>query len=60
MIHVGLLYPIEEHFQEAGRAGRDGLPAEAQVYYDSYDISKGKKRLTQVMLDYRYRYQIKV
>ena len=43
---------MEEYFQEARRAGRDGLPAKAHVYYNSYDISKGKQHLSQVMQDY--------
>ena len=50
--HIGLPYSMEEYFQEAGRAGRDGLSAKAHVYYNSYDVSKGKKQLTQVMRDY--------
>ena len=40
---------MEEYFQEAGR---EGLSAKAHVYYNSYDVSKGKKQLTQVMRDY--------
>lgn len=43
---------MEEYFQEAGRAGREGLSAKAYVYYNSYDVSKGKKQLKQVMRDY--------
>ena len=35
---------MEEYFQEAGWTGWDGLPAKAHVYYNSYDISKGKKK----------------
>jgi len=30
---------MEEYFQEADRAGRDGLPAKATIYYNSYDTS---------------------
>ena len=52
IFHIGVPYTMEEYFQEAGRAGRDGLPAKAHVYYNSYDISKGKKHLSQVMCDY--------
>ncbi len=52
VVHIGVPYTMEEYFQEAGRAGRDGLPAKAHVYYNSYDISKGKKHLSQVMRDY--------
>ena len=52
VIHIGLPYSMEEYFQEAGRAGRDGFPAKAHVFHNSYDVSKGKKQLTQVMCDY--------
>lgn len=52
IVHIGVPYTMEEYFQEAGRAGRDGLPAKAHVYYNSYDISKGKTHLSQVMRDY--------
>ena len=51
---------MEEYFQEAGRAGRDGLPAKAHVYYNSYDISKGKKKhLSQVMRYYMQKQKCK-
>lgn len=40
---------MEQYFQEAGCAG---LPAKGHIYYNSYDISKGKKQLSQVMRDY--------
>ena len=52
IVHIGVPYTMEEYFQEAERAGRDGLPAKAHVYYNSYDISKGKTHLSQVMRDY--------
>ncbi|XP_068756549.1 bifunctional 3'-5' exonuclease/ATP-dependent helicase WRN-like [Montipora capricornis] len=52
VIHIGVPFTIEEYFQEAGRAGRDRLPAKAHVFYNSYDISQGKKQLSEVMRNY--------
>ncbi|KAK2554247.1 ATP-dependent DNA helicase Q-like 2 [Acropora cervicornis] len=43
IIHIGLPSTMEEYFQEAGRAGRDGLPPTAHIYYNSYDTSKARK-----------------
>lgn len=40
------------YFQEAGRAGRDGLPSKAHIYYNSYDTSKARKHFSSVMRDY--------
>ncbi|XP_068723416.1 uncharacterized protein [Montipora capricornis] len=52
IIHIGLPCTMEEYFQEAGRAGRDGLPSKAHIYYNSYDTSKARKHLSSVMRDY--------
>ena len=52
VIHIGVLYTMEEYFQEAGRAGRDGLPAKAHIFFNSHDISKGRKQLSDVMRKY--------
>ena len=38
--------------QEVGRAGRDGLPARADIFYNSYDISKSRKNMSDVMRDF--------
>ncbi len=35
---------LEAYFQEAGRAGRDGLPAKAILLYDDNDLSKLRRR----------------
>jgi len=32
VIHKGVPYTMKEYFQEAGRAGRDGLPSKAHVF----------------------------
>ena len=52
IIHVGVPCTMEEYFQEAGRAGRDGLPSKAHMFYNSYDISKARKHLSPVMREY--------
>jgi superfamily II DNA helicase RecQ len=39
IIHIGVPRIIEEYFQEAGRCGRDGLPAYSTIYYSSYDLA---------------------
>lgn len=40
VIHLDIPESIEAYFQEAGRAGRDGLPSEAVLIYDASDLSK--------------------
>ena len=42
VIQVGPPQTICEYFQETGRAGRDGQPATAVLYYNNVDISKNK------------------
>lgn len=44
IIHIGVPCSMEDYFQEAGRAGRDGLSSSAHIFYNSYDISKAKKK----------------
>ena len=43
IVHIGVPYTLEEYFQEAGRCGRDGLPGNATIYFNSYDISTAKR-----------------
>lgn len=44
VVHVDLPNAIEEYFQEAGRAGRDGLKSYAVILYNKTDSTKLKKR----------------
>ncbi len=45
VIHFDCPDSIEAYFQEAGRAGRDGLPARAILLYNGYDSGKLAKRV---------------
>ncbi|MEW6999032.1 DNA helicase RecQ [Colwelliaceae bacterium BS250] len=47
VVHYDMPRTLESYYQETGRAGRDGLSAEALFLYDSQDIERIKKRINQ-------------
>ena len=46
VLHYDCPDSIEAYFQEAGRAGRDGQPAQAILLYNNSDNAKLQKRIT--------------
>jgi ATP-dependent DNA helicase RecQ len=48
VIHAGLTKSIEAYYQESGRAGRDGDPAIAQMFWGAEDFARARQRLNEV------------
>mgnify|MGYP000394664154 CR=1 FL=1 len=46
VVHYDLPKTIENYYQETGRAGRDGLPAECVLYFDQADIPRVKRLIS--------------
>ncbi len=48
VIHAGLTKSIEAYYQESGRAGRDGDPAIAHMFWGADDFARARQRLNEV------------
>jgi ATP-dependent DNA helicase RecQ len=48
VIHAGIPKSIEAYYQETGRAGRDGDPAEAHLFWGASDFLLARQRLSEV------------
>lgn len=46
--HAGLPKSIEGYYQETGRAGRDGDPAVAQLFWGADDFARARQRIGEV------------
>ena len=52
IIHIGPPRTIQQLFQETGRAGRDGKPSKAVLYYNNRDIQKNKPGMQEAVRNY--------
>ena len=43
---------MQDYCQEVGQAGRDRLPAGADIFYNAYDISKSRKNMSDTMRNF--------
>ncbi len=48
VVHAGLPKSIEAYYQETGRAGRDGDPAIAHMFWGADDFAKARSRLAEI------------
>ncbi len=48
VLHAGLPRSIEAYYQETGRAGRDGDPALAQMFWGAEDFVRARQRLNEI------------
>ena len=46
--HAGLPKSIEGYYQETGRAGRDGDPAVAHLFWGAEDLARARQRIAEV------------
>ncbi len=51
VVHMDLPKSLEAYYQETGRAGRDGLPAQAWMIYGLQDVVRLSQMLTQSTAD---------
>ncbi|XP_053405620.1 putative ATP-dependent DNA helicase Q1 [Mercenaria mercenaria] len=52
VIHYKSPTSIEKYFQETGRAGRDGKPSSATLYYNNTDIRKNRPGIENSIIHY--------
>ena len=54
VLHLDLPQTLEAYYQEAGRAGRDGMKAYAVLFFSKQDIIQTEKRIFQASVDIKF------
>jgi len=54
VLHLDLPQTLEAYYQEAGRAGRDGMKAYAVLFFSKQDIIKTENRIFQASVDIKF------
>ena len=52
VIHFKPPTSLEKYYQEVGRAGRDGQPAKATLFYNNSDVRSNRPGITKEMIKY--------